>query len=221
MTGGGQSSGIIVMRPTGCPEEEVSAEFYVSIQGRGGARRGSSRRASFLLLSSRVSLERRAASLAQDAVTFLCFFFPIGRGLIITPPPPTWIEMALVKRGRKRKQRGSGECEREQFSRSGRTSRAPGASRRTTGEKVSAVAAVACRRSRAARLFPVARQTGSALFSRYSPTVFGRLSANVGEWNNLRASPRVVELRRPSEATRRPAADRAGSVRTICCCFCA
>lgn len=39
--GGGQSPGIIVMRPTGCPEEEVSAELYTSIQGQGGARQGS------------------------------------------------------------------------------------------------------------------------------------------------------------------------------------
>lgn len=98
---GGQSSGIIVMRPTGCPEEEVSAESYVSIQGRGGARQGSSHRASFLLLSSRVSLERRAASLTQDAMTFLRFF--IGREFIITPPPLTWIEMTLMKKKWKHK----------------------------------------------------------------------------------------------------------------------
>lgn len=30
------------MRPTGCPEEEVSAELYASIQGQGGARQGGS-----------------------------------------------------------------------------------------------------------------------------------------------------------------------------------
>lgn len=28
------------MRPTGCPEEEVSAELYASIQGQGGALQG-------------------------------------------------------------------------------------------------------------------------------------------------------------------------------------
>lgn len=43
---GGQSPGIIVMRPTGCPEEEVSAELYASIQGQGGALQGDSHWAS-------------------------------------------------------------------------------------------------------------------------------------------------------------------------------
>lgn len=61
---GGQSSGIIVMRPTGCPEEEVSAELYASIQGQGGARQGSLHLGvSSLSVSSRVSLDRGVTSL--------------------------------------------------------------------------------------------------------------------------------------------------------------
>ena len=57
---GGQSSGIIVMRSTGCPEEEVRAELYASIQGQGGARQGGSHRcvSSLSLSPRRVSLER-------------------------------------------------------------------------------------------------------------------------------------------------------------------
>lgn len=51
----GGSSGIIVMRPTGCPEEEVSAELYASIQGQGGARQGGLHHCvSSLLVSSRL-----------------------------------------------------------------------------------------------------------------------------------------------------------------------
>lgn len=38
--GGGQTSGIIVARATGCPEEEVSTELYANIQGLGGAWQG-------------------------------------------------------------------------------------------------------------------------------------------------------------------------------------
>lgn len=40
VTRGGWFSEIIVMRPTGCPEEEASAELYTSIQGQGGAQQG-------------------------------------------------------------------------------------------------------------------------------------------------------------------------------------
>lgn len=57
---GGQSSGIIVMRPTGCPEEEVSAELYSRIQGQGGARQGGLHRCvSSLSASSNLHQERR------------------------------------------------------------------------------------------------------------------------------------------------------------------
>lgn len=54
----GPSSGIIVMRPTGCPEEEIGAELYASIQGQRGARQGSSHCTSALLVSSRVSPDK-------------------------------------------------------------------------------------------------------------------------------------------------------------------
>lgn len=47
------------MRPTGCPEEEVSAELYASIQGQGGAQQGGSHHAFSLSVSSRVCLERK------------------------------------------------------------------------------------------------------------------------------------------------------------------
>lgn len=69
---GGQTSGIIVTRATGCPEEEVRAELYASIQGQRGWRLGGFHFfPSSLSASSRVSLQRGVASSTQDAVTLL------------------------------------------------------------------------------------------------------------------------------------------------------
>lgn len=45
---GGLSAGIIVKGPTGCPEEELRAELYASIQGQWGARQGGSHHTSSL-----------------------------------------------------------------------------------------------------------------------------------------------------------------------------
>lgn len=100
---GGQSSGIIVVRPTGCPEEEVSAELYASIQGQGGAQQGGSHHCvpSLLVSSKKVSLERGVESPTQDAMNFLYFF--IGWEFTITQPPLTWIDFALMKRKWKHK----------------------------------------------------------------------------------------------------------------------
>lgn len=84
------------MRPTGCPEEEVSTELYASIQGQGGARQGGLHHCvSSLLVSSRASLECGVASPTQDAMVLLCFV--IGWEFTITQPPLTWIEFALMK----------------------------------------------------------------------------------------------------------------------------
>lgn len=94
---GGQSSGIIVMRPTGCPEEEVSTELYSSIQGQGGALQGDSHHCiSFLLVSKRVSLEHGVVSPAQNFMTCLSFF--IRWEFTVTQPWLTWIEFVLMKR---------------------------------------------------------------------------------------------------------------------------
>lgn len=99
---GGQTSGIIVLRPTGCPEEEVSAELYASIQGQGGAWQGGLNCCvSSLSVSSRVSLERGAASATQDAMTLLCY--AIGGEFTINQLPLTWIEFAVMKRKWKHK----------------------------------------------------------------------------------------------------------------------
>lgn len=69
---GGQTSGIIVTRATGCPEEEVRAELYARVQGQRGSRVGGFHFfPSSLSPSSRVSLHRGAASSTQDAVTLL------------------------------------------------------------------------------------------------------------------------------------------------------
>lgn len=68
--GGVDSPGIIVTRPTGCPEEEVRAELYASARGRGGSREGGFHFfRSSLSASSRVSLKHGAAASTRDAVT--------------------------------------------------------------------------------------------------------------------------------------------------------
>lgn len=46
--GGGQTSAIIVRRPTGFPEEEVSAGLYVRIKDQGGVQQGGLLRAGVL-----------------------------------------------------------------------------------------------------------------------------------------------------------------------------
>lgn len=99
----GQSSGIIVMRPTGCPEEEVRAELYASIQGQRGARQGGLHHCvSSLSVSSRVSLERGVVpTLPQDAMNIVCLV--LGWEFTITQPSLTWIEFALMKRKWKHK----------------------------------------------------------------------------------------------------------------------
>lgn len=65
--GGGQTPGIIVTRATGCPEEEVRAELYASIQGQRGWRVGAFHL--FPSTLSRVSRQNAVASSPKDAVT--------------------------------------------------------------------------------------------------------------------------------------------------------